>query len=171
MENFYSTSSSANASEALHDKNLSRATLIIKSSKADEILKSSDAADISAKAYQSRIEGAKNIGMIRDRLKEISASLNTEMDSIMQRLSSGKRINSGADDSAGLAMSAKIKSSSLSSYQGERNTNDAITMLQVFSSAGETIVDILLEMKELAMLAASSQHNQSSIHLSKYRLY
>ena len=85
----------------------------------------------------------------------------TETDNVMQRLSSGKRINSGADDSAGLAMSAKIKSSSFSSYQGERNTNDAITMLQVFSSAGETIVDILIEMKELAMLAASSQHNQS----------
>jgi len=95
----------------------------------------------------------------------------TETDNVMQRLSSGKRINSGADDPAGLAMSAKIKSSSLSSYQGERNANDAITMLQVFSSAGETIVDILIEMKELAMLAASSQHNQSSIHLSKYRLY
>ena len=79
MENFYSTSSSANASEALHDKNLSRATLIIKSSKADEILKSSDATDISAKAYQSRIESAKNIEMIRDRLTEITNSLNVEM--------------------------------------------------------------------------------------------
>ena len=84
----------------------------------------------------------------------------TEMDNVMQRLSSGKRINSGADDPAGLTMSAKIKSSALSAYQGERNANDAISMLQVFSSAGETIVDILLEMKELAMLATSSQHNQ-----------
>ena len=83
-----------------------------------------------------------------------------EMDNVMQRLSSGKRINSGADDPAGLAMSARIKSSSLSARQGERNANDAISMLQVFSSAGQTIVEILLEMKELAMLAASSQHNQ-----------
>jgi len=79
MEKVDSTSSSANASEALRDKNLSRATLVIKSSKADEILKSNDATDISAKAYESRIEGAKNIEMIRDRLKEITNSLNAEM--------------------------------------------------------------------------------------------
>ena len=80
MEKVDSTSSSANASEALRGKNLSRATLIIKSSKADEILKSSDATDISAKAYESRIEGAKDIEMIRDRLKDITSSLNAEME-------------------------------------------------------------------------------------------
>ena len=79
MEKVDSTSSSANASEALRDKNLSRATLVIKSSKADEILKSSDATDISAKTDQSRIESAKNIEMIRDRLTEITNSLNVEM--------------------------------------------------------------------------------------------
>ena len=79
MEKVDSTSSSANASEALRDKNLSRATLVIKSSKADEILKSSDATDISAKTDQSRIESAKNIEMIRDRLTEITSSLNMEM--------------------------------------------------------------------------------------------
>ena len=79
MEKVDSTSSSANASEALRGKNLSRATLVIKSSKADEILKSSDATDISAKTDQSRIESAKNIEMIRDRLTEITSSLNMEM--------------------------------------------------------------------------------------------
>ena len=79
MEKIDSTSSSANASEVLRDKNLSRATLVIKSSKADEILKSSDATDISAKTDQSRIESAKNIEMVRDRLTEITSSLNMEM--------------------------------------------------------------------------------------------
>ena len=79
MEKIDSTSSSANASEVLRDKNLSPATLVIKSSKADEILKSSDATDISAKTDQSRIESAKNIEMVRDRLTEITNSLNVEM--------------------------------------------------------------------------------------------
>ena len=79
MEKIDSTPSSANASEVLRDKNLSPATLVIKSSKADEILKSSDATDISAKTDQSRIESAKNIEMIRDRLTEITSSLNMEM--------------------------------------------------------------------------------------------
>ena len=86
MEKIDSTSSSANASEALRDKNLSRATLVIKSSKADEILKSRDATDIRAKAYESRIEGAKNIEMIRDRLKEITSSLNVEMENRSKNL-------------------------------------------------------------------------------------
>ena len=79
MEKIDSTSSSAHASEALRDKNLSRATLVIKSSKGDEILKSNDATDIGAKTDQSRIESAKNIEMIRDRLTEITSSLNMEM--------------------------------------------------------------------------------------------
>ena len=86
MEKIDSTSSSANASEVLRDKNLSPATLVIKSSKADEILKSSDATDISAKTDQSRIESAKNIEMIRDRLKEITSSLNAEMENRSKNL-------------------------------------------------------------------------------------
>lgn len=83
-----------------------------------------------------------------------------DMDKTMQRLSTGKRINSGADDPSGIAMAARISSSSLSAQQGERNANDTISMLHVFSSAGQTIVDILLEMKELAVKAASAPYNQ-----------
>lgn len=86
MEKVDSTSSSANASEALRDKNLSRATLVIKSSKQDEILKSNDATDISAKTDQSRIDSANNIEMIRDRLKEITSSLNVEMENRSKNL-------------------------------------------------------------------------------------
>lgn len=86
MEKIDSTSSSANASEALRDKNLSRATLVIKSSKQDEILKSNDATDISAKTDQSRIDSANNIEMIRDRLKEITSSLNVEMENRSKNL-------------------------------------------------------------------------------------
>ena len=86
MEKVDSTSSSANASEALRDKNLSRATLVIKSSKQDEILKSKDATDISAKTDQSRIDSANNIEMIRDRLKEITSSLNVEMENRSKNL-------------------------------------------------------------------------------------
>lgn len=86
MEKIDSTSSSANASEALRDRNLSRATLVIKSSKEGEILKSRDATDISAKTDQSRIDSAKNIEMIRDRLKEITSSLNMEMENRSKNL-------------------------------------------------------------------------------------
>jgi len=74
MEKVDSTSVSTNASEVLRGKKLSQATLVIKS-KTDEILKSNDATNIREKAYESRVDGAKNLEMIRDRLKEISASL------------------------------------------------------------------------------------------------
>lgn len=83
----------------------------------------------------------------------------TAMDNAMQRLSTGKRINSGADDTAGLAMSTRIKSHSLSLQQGERNANDAISMVQLYSTAGQKVVDILIEMKELAVHSASSPLN------------
>ena len=85
----------------------------------------------------------------------------TAMDNAMQRLSTGKRINSGADDTAGLSMSTRIKSHSLSLQQGARNANDAISMVQLYSTAGQKVVDILIEMKELAVRSASSPLNQN----------
>jgi len=84
-----------------------------------------------------------------------------DMDKAMQRLSTGTRINSGADDSAGFAVSTRIKSSSLSILQGERNANSAISMVQLYSQAGQKVVEILIEMKELAVRAASDPLNQN----------
>jgi flagellin len=77
------------------------------------------------------------------------------MSQAMERLSTGKRINSGADDPAGLGVAARLEAASRADRMGIRNANDAIVMLQTFSSAGQTIRDVVLRMKELAMQAAT----------------
>ena len=73
----------------------------------------------------------------------------------MERLSTGKRINRGSDDPAGLAIAARMTATSRATLQGVRNANDAISMIKTFSSAGKHITDILIRMKELAVQAAT----------------
>ena len=77
------------------------------------------------------------------------------LDQAMQRLSTGKRINSGADDGAGLAMSTRLDASAEAYLRGEANANQAISMLRHFASAGEIITEILISMHNLASLAAT----------------
>ena len=74
----------------------------------------------------------------------------SDMDQAMQRLSTGKRINSGADDGAGLAMSTRIGTTATANLRGEHAANMTISMLKHFAAAGEIITDILVTMKELA---------------------
>ena len=71
------------------------------------------------------------------------------MMSSMQRLSSGLRINSGADDAAGLAISEKLKSQIRSAGQAQRNANDAVSLLQTGEGAMNEISAMLIRMREL----------------------
>jgi flagellin len=82
-----------------------------------------------------------------------------DMDNIMEKLSTGKRINSGADDPGGLMVATRLKSHSLMNRIGEENANTAISMLQLFSSNGQVVIDILAEMKQIAVRAASDTYN------------
>ena len=74
----------------------------------------------------------------------------------MERLSTGKRINSGADDPAGIVISARMEGVSRASLQGVRNANDAISMLATIADAGKHITDIFIRMKELAVQSGTS---------------
>ena len=78
-----------------------------------------------------------------------------DMDKSMERISTGKRINAGSDDPAGLTMSTRIKSGSLTERQAASNANDVIAMVQGYSKIGRVIVDILSEMKNLAHKASN----------------
>ncbi len=82
-----------------------------------------------------------------------------DMDKSMERLSSGKRINAGSDDPAGLSMSARIKSGALTERQAASNANSAIAMLQGYSEVGRVIVNILSEMKVLAQRASNQMYD------------
>jgi len=67
----------------------------------------------------------------------------------VQRLSSGVRINSAKDDSAGLAISMGMSSQIFGIEQANRNLSDVIGMAQVAETALSTIQDMLLRMKPL----------------------
>jgi len=73
----------------------------------------------------------------------------------MARLSSGLRINSAADDAAGLAISEKLRASVRGLSQAQRNANDGISMLQTAEGALNEVSDMLIRMRELAVQSAN----------------
>ena len=77
------------------------------------------------------------------------------MSTAMERLSTGKRINSAADDAAGLAISARMGSQVKGLEQAARNAADGISMVQTIEGAGKEILNILTRMKELAVQAST----------------
>lgn len=73
-----------------------------------------------------------------------------------QKLSSGLRINSAADDAAGLAISEKMESQITSLEQAKKNAQDAISFLQTGEGALEQSTDIIQRMRELVLQAQNS---------------
>jgi flagellin len=73
----------------------------------------------------------------------------------MQRLSSGLRINSAADDAAGLAISSGMNAQIVSMNQDVRNANDAVSFTQVADGALSQIGNLLTTMRSLATEAAT----------------
>ena len=73
----------------------------------------------------------------------------------MQELSTGKRINSAADDAAGLAISDKLTAQIRGFNQAIRNANDAISMLQTAEGATNEVTNMLQRMRELAVQSAN----------------
>jgi flagellin len=72
------------------------------------------------------------------------------------RLSSGLRINSAADDAAGLGISESLKANIRSFTQAQRNTNDGISMSQVAEGAMNEMQGIVSRMRELSVQAANA---------------
>ena len=78
-----------------------------------------------------------------------------------QRLSSGLRVNSAADDAAGLAIRELMRSDIAALNQGVRNANDAISLLQTADGALGVIDEKLVRMKELAEQAATGTYDST----------
>ena len=77
------------------------------------------------------------------------------MSKAMEQLSTGSRINSAADDAAGLAISNKMTSQIRGLNQAVRNANDGISLLQTADGATKEITNMLQRMRELAVQAAN----------------
>ncbi len=78
-----------------------------------------------------------------------------------QRLSTGMRINSAADDAAGLAISELQRADIAALQQGARNANDAISLIQTADGAMGVIDEKLIRMKELAEQAATGTYDST----------
>ncbi|WP_250491681.1 MULTISPECIES: flagellin [unclassified Caballeronia] len=77
------------------------------------------------------------------------------LSSAITRLSSGKRINSAADDAAGLAIASRMTSQINGLNQGVSNANDGVSMVQTASSGLSQITDNLQRIRQLAVQASS----------------
>jgi flagellin len=69
----------------------------------------------------------------------------------MERLSTGKRINSAKDDAAGQAIASRMTAQIRGLDQGVRNANDAISMIQTADGAMEEVSNMLQRMRELSV--------------------
>jgi len=80
----------------------------------------------------------------------------------MEKLSSGFRVNRAADDAAGLAISEKMRSQIRGLNMASKNSQDAISLVQVAEGGMQTIQDILQRARELAVQSASDT-NQDNV--------
>ena len=81
--------------------------------------------------------------------------VNKEMEAAMEQLSSGKRINSAADDAAGLAISTRMESQIKGLEQAMRNAADGQSLIDTTEGAHTEITNILQRMRELAIQAVN----------------
>lgn len=86
---------------------------------------------------------------------------NRSLGKAMEQLSTGKRINSAADDAAGLAISDKMTSQIRGLNQAVRNANDGISLLQTAEGATQEITNMLQRMRELAVQAANDTYSSA----------
>lgn len=84
-----------------------------------------------------------------------------DLSSNMQQLASGRRINSSADDSAGLAISNKMTSQIRSLNMAVRNANDGISLLQTADAASAELNSMLTRMRELSIQAANDTYSDN----------
>jgi flagellin len=91
---------------------------------------------------------------------------NRQLSTAMERLSTGKRINSAADDAAGLSISSRMESQVRGLNMAVKNANDAISVTQTAEGAMQEINDILQRMRELSVQAASDSNGaQDRVYL------
>lgn len=77
------------------------------------------------------------------------------LDSTLERLSSGSRINRAGDDAAGLAISENLRATIRGFRQAKRNAQDGVSMIQVTEGGLNEISNMIIRLRELSIQAAS----------------
>ena len=93
------------------------------------------------------------------RAANASALAGKSLSTAMERLSSGKRINSAKDDAAGLAISSQMTSQIKGMTQGIRNANDGISLAQTAEGALGEVTNMLQRIRELAVQSKSDTYS------------
>jgi flagellin len=83
------------------------------------------------------------------------ASSGAELKTAMERLSSGKQINSAADDAAGFAIAERMTAQIRGLNMATKNASDGLSMLAVIENATNDVTDMLHRMRELAVQAVN----------------
>ena len=81
----------------------------------------------------------------------------------MERLSSGKQINSAADDAAGFAITQRMTAQIRGSNMATKNANDGLSMLAAIENATNDVTDMLHRMRELAVQAVNDTNGSDDV--------
>ncbi|KUJ71631.1 flagellin [Thiomicrospira sp. WB1] len=100
-----------------------------------------------------------NTNMAAMNANRILDKTSVEQSTAMERLTSGQRINSAADDAAGLAVATGMSSQIRGTDQSIRNANDGMAMIQTVDGATEEVVGMMQRMRELAVQAMNGTYN------------
>jgi flagellin len=97
-------------------------------------------------------------------LKAANASnmANKMLGTAMERLSTGKRINSAKDDAAGMAIATSMTAQIKGMSQGIRNSNDGISLAQTAEGALSEVTNMLQRVRELATQSASGTYQDTT---------
>ncbi len=96
------------------------------------------------------------------------ANSRADMDQAMERLSSGKRINSAMDDAAGLTIAHSLDSKVTSLNQAARNANDGVSLINLAEGALDQVSAMLTRMRSLAVQSLNgtySDDDRDNLHL------
>jgi len=100
-----------------------------------------------------------NIGSL-NALRSLASS-GDELKTAMERLSSGKKINSAADDAAGFAIAERMTAQIRGLNMATKNANDGLSMLAVIENATNDVTDMLQRMRELAVQATNDTNSEA----------
>jgi flagellin len=87
------------------------------------------------------------------------ASSGTELKTAMERLSSGKQINSAADDAAGFAIAERMTAQIRGLNMATKNANDGLSMIATVENATNDVTDMLHRIRELAVQSANDTNS------------
>jgi flagellin len=89
------------------------------------------------------------------------ATSGSELKTAMERLSSGKQINSAADDAAGFAIAERMTAQIRGLNMAAKNANDGLSMIATVENATNDVTDMLQRVRELAVQSANDTNSST----------